>query len=49
MAKNAKTLFSCQACGYQSLKWMGKCPDCGQWQSMVEETAVQSVQGARLG
>ncbi len=48
MAKNAKTLFSCQACGYQSPKWMGKCPDCGQWQSMVEETAVQSVQGARF-
>ena len=48
MAKNAKTLFSCQACGYQSPKWMGKCPDCGQWQSMVEETAVQTDQGARF-
>ena len=48
MAKNAKTLFSCQACGYQSPKWMGKCPDCGQWQSMVEETAVQSTQVARF-
>ncbi|MDD3081777.1 MAG: DNA repair protein RadA [Desulfobacterales bacterium] len=48
MAKNAKTLFSCQACGYQSPKWMGKCPDCGQWQSMVEETAVHSAQGARF-
>ncbi len=48
MAKNAKTLFSCQACGYQSPKWMGKCPDCGQWQSMVEETAVHSAQGGRF-
>ncbi|HID29055.1 MAG TPA: DNA repair protein RadA, partial [Desulfobacterales bacterium] len=27
----------CQGCGYQSLKWMGKCPECGQWGSVVEE------------
>ena len=37
MKRNTKTIFSCQACGYQSPKWMGKCPDCGQWDSMVEE------------
>ena len=38
MARNAKTLFSCQACGYQSPKWLGKCPECGQWDSFAEET-----------
>ncbi|MFC1798347.1 DNA repair protein RadA [Thermodesulfobacteriota bacterium] len=38
MKKSAKTIFSCQSCGHQSPKWMGKCPDCGQWDTMVEET-----------
>src|SRR5438105_1863234 len=33
----AKTIFSCQQCGYQSPRWLGKCPDCGQWNSLVEE------------
>ncbi len=36
--KTAKTIFSCQSCGYQAPKWMGKCPDCGTWDSFVEET-----------
>jgi len=35
--KAAKTVFLCQNCGYQSPKWMGKCPDCGQWNSLTEE------------
>jgi DNA repair protein RadA/Sms len=32
-----KTVFSCQACGFQSSKWLGRCPDCGEWNSFVEE------------
>ena len=32
-----KTLYSCQKCGYQSPKWLGKCPDCGAWNSLAEE------------
>jgi DNA repair protein RadA/Sms len=36
--KSAKTIFSCQSCGYQAPKWMGKCPDCSTWDSFVEET-----------
>ena len=36
MAKK-KTKFMCQSCGYQSPKWMGKCPGCGEWNTMVEE------------
>ncbi|MDO8944726.1 MAG: hypothetical protein Q7U75_16205, partial [Desulfobacterales bacterium] len=28
MKKSVKTIFSCQSCGYQSPKWLGKCPDC---------------------
>ena len=46
--KTSKTIFSCQTCGYQTPKWMGKCPDCGQWQSFVEEIkTVKPAQGAR--
>ncbi len=40
MKKTAKTIFSCQSCGYQAPKWMGKCPDCGTWDSFVEETVA---------
>ncbi|MCA0989472.1 DNA repair protein RadA [Guptibacillus algicola] len=36
MAKK-KTKFMCQDCGYESPKWMGKCPGCHQWNTMVEE------------
>ncbi|MBL7151767.1 MAG: DNA repair protein RadA, partial [Candidatus Omnitrophica bacterium] len=32
-----KTVFSCQGCGYQSPKWLGRCPDCGSWNSFAEE------------
>ncbi|MEH7180872.1 DNA repair protein RadA [Neobacillus vireti] len=39
MAKR-KTKFMCQECGYESPKWMGKCPGCGQWNKMVEEVEV---------
>ena len=35
MAKK-KTLFECQACGFQSPRWMGKCTSCGEWESMQE-------------
>ena len=45
--KNSKTVFSCQTCGYQTPKWMGKCPDCGEWQSFVEEIKTAPTQGSR--
>ncbi len=32
-----KTIFQCQSCGYASPKWLGKCPDCGAWNSFSEE------------
>jgi DNA repair protein RadA/Sms len=32
-----KTLFICQQCGYTSPKWLGKCPDCGAWNTFTEE------------
>ncbi|MGL5616148.1 MAG: DNA repair protein RadA [Sarcina sp.] len=36
MAK-IKTMFHCQECGYTSAKWMGRCPECGKWNTMIEE------------
>jgi DNA repair protein RadA/Sms len=38
--KKQKTIFSCQSCGFQTAKWMGKCPDCNSWDSFVEERSV---------
>lgn len=37
MVMKTKTVFSCQNCGYQSPKWLGRCPDCSSWNSFVEE------------
>ena len=36
-AKKVETVFVCQECGYQTSKWLGRCPDCSQWQSFAEE------------
>jgi DNA repair protein RadA/Sms len=32
-----KTVFACQECGAQSPKWLGRCPECGAWNSLIEE------------
>ena len=40
MAKK-KTLFECQACGFQSPRWMGKCTSCNQWETMIELSSDQ--------
>jgi DNA repair protein RadA/Sms len=40
-----RTLFSCQSCGYQTPKWLGRCPDCGQWESLVEERVTPAKAG----
>jgi DNA repair protein RadA/Sms len=39
VAKASGTVYVCQSCGKQSPKWLGKCPDCGEWNSFVEERA----------
>lgn len=38
-----KVVFSCQNCGYQAPKWLGRCPDCGSWNSFVEETYTAPI------
>ena len=43
MAK-IKTKYVCQQCGYETARYMGKCPECGNWDSFVEETVVKGSQ-----
>jgi DNA repair protein RadA/Sms len=45
MAKS-QTKHVCQQCGYESPKWLGRCPDCNQWNSFSEEM-VAPVAGRR--
>src|SRR4030042_1752079 len=53
MPKPSKPLFVCQSCGFQSPKWLGRCPDCGQWNALVEEAPVSNAsmgpRGASMG
>ena len=35
--KKNRPVFVCQQCGYQTGKWLGHCPDCGEWESLIEE------------
>jgi DNA repair protein RadA/Sms len=37
----AKTSFFCTNCGYESTKWLGKCPSCAQWNTFTEEVVVK--------
>lgn len=46
MAKT-QTKYVCQQCGYVSPKWLGKCPDCDQWNTFVEEVTARVPAGAR--
>jgi DNA repair protein RadA/Sms len=36
-----KSIFICQSCGHKSVRWVGKCPDCSAWNSMVEEKVTR--------
>ena len=45
MAKGKKTVFFCQNCGYESVKWMGQCPGCQQWNTFVEESVREASSG----
>ena len=41
--KGPKTVFTCSECGYQSIKWLGRCPECNTWNSFEEETYTQKT------
>lgn len=48
MAKT-KTVYICSNCGADSPKWIGKCPNCGEWNTYVEETVVKESPATRRG
>lgn len=43
MAKAKGSVFFCGECGYESTKWLGKCPACGSWNTMLEQKKVSSA------
>ena len=52
-AKAPRTIFACQDCGNQSSKWLGRCPECGNWNTYVEEQvraepAIRPTAGRRV-
>jgi DNA repair protein RadA/Sms len=48
MARSA-TVYSCSTCGHESPKWHGRCPGCGEWNSLVEEARAAPAGRARPG
>ncbi|WP_399553580.1 DNA repair protein RadA [uncultured Streptococcus sp.] len=48
MIAKKKATFVCQNCGYNSPKYLGRCPNCGSWSSFVEEVEVAEVKNARV-
>jgi len=42
-----RTLFSCQNCGHQTPKWLGRCPECGRWDSLVEERTLPPAKSGK--
>ncbi|MCG8685893.1 MAG: DNA repair protein RadA [Desulfobacterales bacterium] len=43
--KKDKTIYRCKSCGAQTPKWMGQCPECGDWDSLIEEKLVARTPG----
>lgn len=46
--KKARTVFICQNCGAHSPKWLGRCPACGEWDTLIEEKEEKGLQGQAL-
>ena len=46
MATRSKTVFVCSECGYETPKWAGKCPGCGEWNTMVEDVRLPQKSAA---
>lgn len=47
MALKTKSVWFCSSCGNESPKWMGRCPACGEWNTMVEEKVMTGPQASR--
>ena len=48
MAKT-KSVYFCQSCGYESPKWLGKCPGCGEWNTFAEEKVTVAKKSSSRG
>ncbi|MDR2521737.1 MAG: AAA family ATPase, partial [Spirochaetaceae bacterium] len=46
MKKQKATVFKCSACGHQEAKWLGRCPACGEWNTLAETQAAAAGRGA---
>ncbi len=49
MAKKQSTVFVCSSCGYESSKWLGKCPSCNEWNTFYEEKQTNIKAKAGIG
>ena len=47
--KSPKKIYTCSECGYQSPKWLGKCPKCGQWNTFDEDGEIAETEPKRMG
>jgi DNA repair protein RadA/Sms len=47
MKGKSVAVFVCQSCGATAPKWLGRCPDCGEWNTLVEEVRVEAVRAVR--
>ena len=45
----AKSVFACQTCGHHTTKWLGRCPDCGGWNTLTEEVQAPSRPARQQG
>lgn len=45
--KKIHTKYVCQSCAYESPRWIGKCPNCGEWNSFVEELSAKASRSSR--
>ncbi len=43
MSAKAKTSYKCCDCGYETVKWLGKCPDCGEWNTLEEQVIISET------
>ena len=43
MAGKSKTVYVCSSCGYETARWLGKCPDCGEWATLEEQIKQETT------
>ena len=48
MSRAPKSVYACTACGAQSGKWVGQCPDCGAWNTLQESVAAPAPAAGRF-